>query len=163
MGHDFLKDKVWRKLLNLGPFREYPCVFSPYFYSNHLHWIMAAGGWDSYGLWEWGGRTVSPHPHAHSTMVDFTIEEKPLRSLTQTFILSPRLCKKNAHTPSTKQASRLFCLFLTICCSSSRRSGSCSRSRTPYSHLSIVCSCLTEFWLFLCTGLFPTLVSRSQE
>ena len=27
----------------------------------------AAGGWGSYDLWEWGGRTVSPHPHAHST------------------------------------------------------------------------------------------------
>ena len=23
-------------------------------------------------FWEWGGRTVSPHPHAHSTPVDFT-------------------------------------------------------------------------------------------
>ena len=22
---------------------------------------------------EWGGRTVSPHPHAHSTLVDFTM------------------------------------------------------------------------------------------
>ena len=28
------------------------------------------------GLWEWGGRTVSPHPHAHSTTVDFTMEKK---------------------------------------------------------------------------------------
>ena len=24
------------------------------------------------GLWEWGGRTVSPHPHAHSTH-DFVV------------------------------------------------------------------------------------------
>ena len=36
---------------------------------------MAASGCGSYGLWEWGGRTVSPHPHAHSTMVDSTMEK----------------------------------------------------------------------------------------
>ena len=28
------------------------------------------------GFGEWGGRTVSPHPHAHSTMVDFTMVGK---------------------------------------------------------------------------------------
>ena len=27
----------------------------------------AGGGWDSYDFWEQGGRTVSPHPHTHST------------------------------------------------------------------------------------------------
>ena len=27
-------------------------------------------------FWEWGGRTISPHPHAHSTTVDFTMARK---------------------------------------------------------------------------------------
>ena len=46
---------------------------------------MAAGGWGSYYPWEWGGRTVSPHPHAHSTTTfDFlmareTFTHSPLR------------------------------------------------------------------------------------
>ena len=46
---------------------------------------------------EWGGRTVSPHPHAHSTMVDFTRAGKnDCHHSRRYFPLSPRLCK-NAH------------------------------------------------------------------
>ena len=61
------------------------------------------------GLWEWGGRTVSPHPHAHSTTVDFTMEKRNHCHLSQGILLSPRLCK-STHALSTMQASRIAAL-----------------------------------------------------
>ena len=46
---------------------------------------------------EWGGRTVSPHPHTYSTMVEFTMAGKTTAIIhAGVFPLSPRLCK-NAH------------------------------------------------------------------
>ena len=45
------------------------------------------------GLWEWGGRTVSPHPHAHSTTVDFIMAKETTAISPARILLSPRLCK----------------------------------------------------------------------
>ena len=90
----FTRIRMWGNLSNLGQWGKNPCV-TFLCLPNHLHWRMTAGGWGSYGLWEWGGRTVSPHPHAHSTS------------------------KKHSRTLST--ARYLHSLFHPHNCSSTRR------------------------------------------
>ena len=57
-------------------------------------------------LWEWGGRTVSPHPHAHSTTAfDFTMEGKPSRTLH-----GRRHCFPSLH--DCAKGSRTSCCFV---------------------------------------------------
>ena len=68
MGHDFLKDKVWGKLLNLGPFREIPmCLIPLFLFPTTLieELLLVVEAVNDFG--GWCGRTVSPHPHTHST------------------------------------------------------------------------------------------------
>ena len=66
------KDKGWG-MSNLGSWGKKTHVLPPCFvFPSSLinlfivlgsSWgVMAAGGWGSYGLWEWGGKTVSPFP-----------------------------------------------------------------------------------------------------
>ena len=67
-GHDFHKDKgVGEISQTLANERKIPMCLLFLALPNHFHWRNAGGGWGSYDLWEWGGRTVSPHPHTHST------------------------------------------------------------------------------------------------
>ena len=94
------------KIVKLWPMREEPMCHLPLFLFQPLSLRIAVGGWGNYGLWEWGGRTVSPHPHAHSTMVDSTMEKMLTHfqfwgfspffcsSLTQTFFHSPHNWEK---------------------------------------------------------------------
>ena len=67
----FTRIRMWGNLSNLGQWEKNPCVFFLFLFQP-LSLRMVAGAWGSYGLWEWGGKTVSPHPHAHSTTVEFT-------------------------------------------------------------------------------------------
>ena len=67
MGHDFHKDKGG-EFVKPWPMGWKSMCLLTLFLSQPLSLRMVAGGWGSYGLWEWGGRTVSPHPHTHSTM-----------------------------------------------------------------------------------------------
>ena len=76
-GHDFHKDKDVGELVKPWPMREkYPCVcFSlPYPTTFIEELLLVVEAVNFFG--EWGGRIVSPQPHAHSTMVDFTMAGK---------------------------------------------------------------------------------------
>ena len=66
-GHDFHKDKDVGEIVNLGGQKgKNPCVISPCL-TQPPPLRIAAGGWGNYCVWEWGGRTVSPCLHTHST------------------------------------------------------------------------------------------------
>ena len=68
-------------------------------------------------LWEWGGRTVSPHPRAHSTTTfDFTMEGKTFMhsSLMQTFFFSLHDCAEGSRTSNSRPS---------CCCASTDKNG----------------------------------------
>ena len=102
-GHDFHKDRGGGNC-QPWPMRGKPICLLPLFYSNHFHYerLLVVEGVNGFG--EWGGRTVSPHPHAHSTSkkhsrtLQFWGFSPFLLFITHAgiFPLSPRLCN-NAH------------------------------------------------------------------
>ena len=63
-----------------------------------------AGGWGSYDLWEWGGRTVSPHPHSHSTHCWLHYGRKNLHALSNS---GPHDFAVHLHTWT------IFCLLVS--------------------------------------------------
>ena len=66
-GHDFPKDEDVGEFVQLWPMGWKTHMSSSFVLFQPLSLRKATGGWGSYDLWEWGGRTVSPHPHTHST------------------------------------------------------------------------------------------------
>ena len=96
---------------------SYPVLFQP------LSLRKAAGGWGSYCLWEWGGKTVSPHPHAHSTHYRLHYgKEKPPPSLTEDTTLSTSAL--NTHALQFRVLPVVFHLHaLPIVCSFFSRTG----------------------------------------
>ena len=132
---------MWGKFIKPWPMREkYPCVFFYFFYptTSIEEWLLVVEAVN--GLWEWGGRTISPHPHAHSTMVDFTMEETTI--LTHAGIpLFPRRAERSC-TSNSCPLCRLFVLTqgpysvhypraqVFFCFGLTQRAGGCAFSST---------------------------------
>ena len=87
------KDKGWG-MSNLGLWGKNACVSTLFClaifpcqpldcFTQPPSWRMAGGGWGSYCLWEWGGRTVSPFPtrplHPRLSVLPLT-HSSPVRS-----------------------------------------------------------------------------------
>ena len=126
------------KLSNLEPW-ENPCVIFPCFIQPPQLRI-AGGGWGSYCFGSGVvGLPVLSHMHT-PPVVDFTMAKKPPPSLQWT---------QDCTLPTTlkKFSCTLHYAGLMICCSSSCRSRSCSRSRTGSSHLYSRSSSSTNLWM----------------
>ena len=117
-GHDFHKDKGG-EIAKPWAMRKPMCHLSLFYPTTTIEiwcwWLRQLL------FWEWCGRTASPFPHTHSTC-------SWLHNGKETTTINPSF-----YSPSTtvlKRSRTLHYAGLTICCPSSRRSGSCSRSRT---------------------------------
>ena len=103
----FTRIRMWGKLLNLGQWEKThvssSLVLFPTTFIKNLCWqlrqLLSRNGC---------GRTVSPHPHAHSTLVDFTMAgEKWLPSLMQEIRLSHD-CAEGSRTSNSRPCCCLF-------------------------------------------------------
>ena len=88
------------EIVNLGQWEKNPYVFFLCFIPTTF---IKKGCWWLRQLWswKWGGRTVSPHPHVHSTH-DFVVHP-----LTQIFF-STRLCWRLMHFQFSRPSCCLF-------------------------------------------------------